>query len=121
MIKDFRDLVIWQRAMKLVETVYKNTQSFPDHEKFGLTSQIRRAVVSVPSNISEGHGRIGPREYHRFLSIAHGSLMEVLTQVFIAERLGYCSTAATEEIVRDIEDVSKLFQAMMGKLRKKYY
>ena len=87
--KNYRDLVAWQRAMDLVEVVYELAKRFPQDELYGLTSQVRRAVVSVPSNIAEGEGRNSPNDFARFLSIANGSLREVETQLFIAVRLDY--------------------------------
>ena len=84
--------------MILVEEIYKMTAQFPVEERFGLTGQIRRAAVSVPSNIAEGHSRLGSREFLHRLSIAHGSLSEVETQIEIAKRLGYISRAQQEGI-----------------------
>ena len=83
-------LVVWQDAMLLVEDVYALTRAFPEDERFGLTSQLRRAAVSVPSNIAEGAARSGAAEFLRFLHIARGSLAEVDTQLRLAERLGFC-------------------------------
>jgi four helix bundle protein len=83
------DLQVWQDAMNMVEVVYQFSASFPDTERFGLTSQLRRAAVSVPSNIAEGAARRSRQEYQRFLSIARGSLSELDTQVQIAIRLGF--------------------------------
>lgn len=85
--------------MKLVEEIYTATQRFPQQELYGLTSQVRRAAVSVPSNIAEGHGRSGSREFIHRLSIALGSLAEVETQVLIAKRLGYIGAKETERIL----------------------
>ena len=116
MIKNFRDLKVWQHAMELVQTVYKESRKFPKEETYCLTVQIRRAVISVPSNIAEGHGRKGPREYRRFCSIAHGSLMEVLTQALIAKDLGYWDEKVTESIVERVETVSKLLRNLISKL-----
>jgi len=87
--KNYQDLVAWQRAMDLVEVVYELAKRFPKDELYGLTSQVRRAVVSVPSNIAEVEGRNSPNDFARFLAIAHGSLREVETQLFIAVRLDY--------------------------------
>ena len=88
-MRSYRDLVAWKKAMDLVERVYVCTADWPSSEKYGLISQIRRAAVSVPSNIAEGQGRQSPREFLHHLSIAYGSLMEVETQLLIGERLGY--------------------------------
>jgi len=88
-IRTYRDLVAWQRAMELAEEVYRATAAFPGDEKFGLVSQMRRAAVSIPSNIAEGFGRKRRAEFKRFLEIARGSLFELQTQAELARRLGW--------------------------------
>ncbi len=88
-VKNYRDLIVWQKAMDLVILVYQFTDSFPQKEVFGLTNQVRRAAVSIPSNIAEGQGRNSNRDFRHFLSIARGSLQEVETQLELARRLGY--------------------------------
>ena len=88
-IKSHKDLKMWQESMTLVTQIYKVSEDFPKHEIYGLSSQIRRAAVSVPSNIAEGAGRKGENEFTRFLYIALGSLSEVETQLEISQRLGY--------------------------------
>ncbi|HWL93153.1 MAG TPA: four helix bundle protein [Phycisphaerae bacterium] len=88
-IKTFRNLVAWQKAKELAKEVYLSTMNMPDHERFGLTSQMRRAAVSIPSNIAEGHGRGSLADYLRFLRTARGSLMELQTQLILTEELGY--------------------------------
>ena len=103
--RSHHDLVAWQVALDLVESVYRLTDRFPPSERFGLTAQIRRAAVSVPSNLAEGAGRIGNREFLRFLGIARGSLSEVETQLNIAHRLGY---------VDDWKDADELIGRMFG-------
>jgi four helix bundle protein len=85
----YRDLVAWQRAVELVTHVYRVTKTFPNDERFGLTSQLRRAAVSVPSNIAEGQGRFSRGEFKQFLGHARGSLLEMETQITIATNLGY--------------------------------
>src|SRR5436305_7707459 len=87
--RNYQDLIVWQRAMDLVVAVYRFTAALPKQETYGLVSQMRRASVSIPSNIAEGQGRGGSPEFVRFLHIAHGSLRELETQVFICDRLGY--------------------------------
>jgi four helix bundle protein len=87
--RSYKDLVAWQRAMELVTATYKSTAGFPKEEQFGLTSQLRRAAVSIPSNIAEGQGRLSEKEFRYFLGQARGSLMEVETQFQIAQNLGY--------------------------------
>ena len=88
-VKSFHDLVAWQKAMELVTEIYKVSQKFPKEEMFGLTSQIRRAAVSIPSNIAEGRGKSSTGEFQQFLYHARGSLAEVETQLLIAINLGY--------------------------------
>ena len=90
-IKSHKDLKVWQESMTLVVQIYKISEDFPKHEVYGLTSQIRRAAVSIPSNIAEGAGRKGENEFTRFLYIALGSLSEVETQLEISQRLNYNS------------------------------
>jgi len=101
-------LVAWQQAMDLVELVYQMTSDWPGHEKYGLTSQIRRAVVSVVSNIAEGQGRNSRGEFLQFLGHAKGSLLEVETQILVAERLKYLSREKVQEVTKQIERVSRL-------------
>ncbi len=92
MINSFRDLRVWQSGMDLVEEIYRLTRTFPSHEVYGLTNQMRRAAVSIPSNIAEGHTREGSKEYLQYLSIAQASLAELETQLEIAVRLKYNSS-----------------------------
>jgi four helix bundle protein len=106
--RNYQDLLAWQKAMDLVELVYSATRSWPKEEIYGLTSQIRRAVVSVPSNIAEGQGRTSSKEFLHHLSIAHGSLREVETQAFIAQRLCYLSPDLAERILMATAEVGKL-------------
>lgn len=98
-----KDLDVWKMSMDFVVDIYKLTRKFPSDEKFGLTSQLRRAAVSVPSNIAEGAGRKGVREYIQFLYIALGSLSELDTQLIIAERLGYGDTKKQLETINSIK------------------
>lgn len=86
----YRELVVWQKSMDLVELIYQITASFPDSERFGLSNQLQRAAISIPSNIAEGYGR-GGGDYRRHVNIARGSLMEIETQIEIAVRLNYIS------------------------------
>ncbi len=91
-MRDYRELEVWQKAMKLTELIYKLSAGFPKEEIFGLTSQIRRSAVSIPSNIAEGSGRAGKREFLQFLSIARGSSAELETQLLLAKNIGYLPT-----------------------------
>ncbi len=114
----YRDLIAWQKAMGLVVAVYEVTKSWPREEQFGgLTSQVRKAAVTVPSNIAEGHGRTGPREFSHHLSIAYGSLCEVETQLVIAERLQYLDTTVTETLMASVADVRRLLRGLLRSLR----
>ena len=88
-IRSYRDLQVWQKAMDLAKQCYQATRTFPSEERFGLTSQIRRAVVSVPSNIAEGHGRAHTKEYLNHLSMAKGSLVELETLLLLSQRVGF--------------------------------
>lgn len=114
-IKSYKDLLVWQKGMTLVETVYALTKNFPDDEKFGLTSQVRRCAVSVPSNITEGWGRGTKPSYRNFLNIARGSLLELETQMLISEKLGYISSSS--EISNLIEEESKMLNSLINKLK----
>lgn len=93
-MKSHKDLLVWQKSVDLVVRIYSATHGWPKEEMYGLTAQIRRAAVSIPSNIAEGAGRAGQKEFSRFLSIAMGSLAEVETQIVIAEKLGFLTDAA---------------------------
>jgi four helix bundle protein len=118
-IKSFRDLIVWQKAMSFVVEVYRVTASFPGDERFGLTAQLRRSAVSVPSNIAEGHGRESTREFLNFLSVAYGSLNEAQTQIMIAERLAYLSKEAATQILDLAAEVARLTNGLCSSLRAK--
>ena len=111
----YRELIVWQKAMELVEVVYRLMRAFPATERFRLCDQLGRAVVSIPSNIAEGNGRETKSEYARFLGIARGSLYETETQLEIAKRLGYVDdlTETTELIV----SIRKMLISLISKLR----
>ncbi|MGK6352517.1 four helix bundle protein [Parapedobacter sp. DT-150] len=117
MILSYRDLDVWNNAMNLVELIYKSTGSFPREEVYGLTSQIRRSAVSIPSNIAEGFMRKNTREYLQFLYIAQGSLGELDTQLEIVKRLNYLddSTAVDE----DIETIRKQLYGLINSLKQR--
>jgi four helix bundle protein len=97
--RGYRELIAWQKAIGLVRAVYEMTDGWPAREQFGLTGQIRRAAVSIPSNIAEGKGRSGIREYVHHLSIAHGSLCELETQLLIAHDLAYLAGPDTDRLM----------------------
>jgi four helix bundle protein len=114
----FKDLVVWQRAVELSVAIYKPTSAFPVSEKFGLTSQLRRASVSIPSNIAEGYGRSTKGEYVLFLGHARGSNCEVQTQLVISEALNFGPKKQRLSVQSLSEEVSRMLVAMMNKLRK---
>ena len=115
-VRNYRELIAWQKAMDLVEQVYLATRSFPREEVYGLCSQVRRAVVSIPSNIAEGQGRQTTKEFAHFLSIAHGSLREVETQVLIARRLKYLKEEETGPIMDLAGEVGRLLNGLKNSL-----
>jgi four helix bundle protein len=118
-LKSHRDLQVWKSSMDLVVAVYKLTGIFPTVEKYGLSSQLQRSVVSVPANIAEGYGRRHPKDYMRFLSIAHGSLLEAETHLLIALRLGYITREDLGEIWNLIQDVGKMLVGLRRAIIKK--
>jgi four helix bundle protein len=117
-IKSHRDLIVWQKAMKLVEAVYAATASFPRQETYGLTSQIRRAVVSIPANIAEGQGRRLTKEYLYFLANARGSLLELDTHLEIAVRLNYLSTTKYTDLKDQLDEVARILNGLMRSVEK---
>jgi len=112
----FKDLVVWQKAHQLVIEIYKLTKTYPKNEMFGLTSQLRRAAISVPANLAEGFKRITLAEKLRFYNIAQGSLEEVRYYLILSEDLEYAHTA---ELMDDLESVSRLLEAFMKSLKRK--
>jgi four helix bundle protein len=110
----FRDLLVWQKAMNLVIQIYAITRRFPKEELFGLTSQMRRAAVSIPSNIAEGQGRLSRGEFRQFLGNARGSLAELETQLLIAEHLGYLPNA--ESLFQDLAEVGRMLNGLISSL-----
>ncbi len=117
-VRSFKDLHVWQTAMILVDACYAITRRFPSDERFGLVSQIRRAAVSVPSNIAEGHGRTGAGEYLRFLSVARGSLRELETLLLISGRQGFLADATQADLLRQIDDVAKMLHGLSSSIAK---
>ena len=118
-VRNYSDLIAWQKAMDLVELIYKATAQFPREEIYGLTNQLRRAVVSVPSNIAEGQGRGSANDFRRFLAISYGSLREVETQVLIARRLHFLSDAQAERVLSLAGEVGRLVNGLSHSLEGK--
>jgi four helix bundle protein len=117
--RDFRDLVVWQRAMDLVESVYHEAQQFPPDEVYGLTSQLRRAVVAIPTRIAEGQGQNSIKEFLDHLACANGALCEVQTQILIAQRLNYLSPPHTERLMELCAEVARLINGLAHSLNKR--
>jgi four helix bundle protein len=117
LIKSFRDLVVWQKAMDLVERIYAITAQFPPEERYALTSQLKRASVSVPSNIAEGYGRNSTVDYIRFLQISLGSLFELDTQLELSNRLGFASEDAAQDALELCAEIEKMLVTLISKLR----
>ncbi|MEI7843773.1 MAG: four helix bundle protein [Gallionellaceae bacterium] len=115
----YNELIVWQKAMDLVTEIYTVSTTFPNDERYGLTSQIRRAAVSIPSNISEGHGRKSTGAYLNHLSIAHGSLMEVETQLQISARLKFIGEAALSDLVSKTNEIGKMLNGLIRSLSSK--
>ena len=115
-ISSYRSLVIWQKAVDLVTDVYAATSVFPRHELFGLTSQLRRCAVSVPSNIAEGQGRATKGEFIQFLCHARGSLFELETQLHIASKLGYLSVEGSQSLEVKAEEVARILNGLLTSL-----
>jgi len=118
-VQSYRQLVVWQKAMELVKLVYDLTRKFPKEELFGLTLQIRKAVVSFPSNIAEGQGRRSTSEFTRHLSIAYGSLVETETQGMIAEMQLYITPDECAELLFRTAEVGKLVNGLSNSLERK--
>jgi four helix bundle protein len=119
MPQSFHDLTVWQRAIDLTVCIYRVTQGFPKQETYGLVSQLRRAAVSVASNIAEGRGRLNPAEFRQFLGVALGSTFEVKTQLIVAKRLEMGSATAIDEAAAISEEVSKMLTSLIQKLSSK--
>lgn len=118
-ISSYQDLVVWQQGVDLAERLYAVTRAFPDEERFGLSMQLRRAGVSISSNIAEGWGRGSTKDYVRFLRIAQGSLAEVETQLIIGHRLGYISAPLRNELLVETAREGKMIRALIRSLSRK--
>lgn len=119
--RSYQDLIAWKKAMSLAIEIYKVTKGFPKEEIFGLTSQLRRAVVSVPSNIAEGQGRLTKGEFQQFLGQARGSLLEIETQVMLARQLEYVTEAQSDNLLERSAEAGRILNgliASVGSVRK---
>ena len=118
-VRNYRDLEVWQKSMDLAETVWRLSAGFPREERFGMTSQLRRASTSVPANIAEGAERHGTREYLQFLGIANGSLAETETFILLAERLGLVPHETVEDALKQAGVVGRLLAGLRRSLRER--
>lgn len=118
-ILSHRDLLVWQKAVELVNTVYDMADSFPRHEIYGLGAQVRRAGVSVPSNIAEGNGRRTTSDYIRFLYQSYGSLMEVDTQVHIAKNRRYITPNDEDTVIERLSEVGRMINGLINSLNRR--
>jgi len=116
--KSYKDLIAWQKGMELVSLIYDATEVFPSHEQFGLTSQLRRAAVSVPSNIAEGKARYSNRDFVRFLRHTRGSLAEIETQVLIAQQRQYLSSETATKLSQKLDELGRILSGLINSLNK---
>ena len=115
-IKSHKDLIVWQKAMLLCIEVYKLTDAFPQREIYGLASQMRRAAVSIPSNIAEGRSRGSKKDFAHFLRISYGSASELETQLDLCERLSFCNPTQRQHLNSVLSEISKMLRVMIEKL-----
>ena len=118
-VQNYSQLIAWQKAMEMVTMIYRVTKQFPKEEMYGLTSQIRRAAVSIPSNIAEGQARTSTKEFLQFLAVAQGSRAEVETQIQIALRLDYMTNNRAQEILTLLSEIRKLMYGLSKVLQRK--
>lgn len=118
-VRSYRDLDAWQEAMELAQRVYELTDTLPPDERFGLSQQLKRAAVSIPSNIAEGHARGATRDFCRFLSIARGSVAEVETQIELAVRIGLLGSGHVEPVVRKCDKLGRILRGLRKSLDNK--
>ena len=117
-VQSYRQLIAWQKAMDFVAEVYRVTRGFPKEEMYGVTSQLRRAAVSIPSNIAEGQGRQTTGEFRQFLGHARGSLLETETQILLSERLEYLDHKTTEALIGHAAELGRILNGLMNSLEK---
>ena len=118
-IRNYSDLIAWQKAMMLAEVVYETTQRLPREERYGLTSQMRRAAVSIPSNIAEGEGRGTDGQFLHGLMVSYGSLRELETQVLLSKRLRFLKEAKTRSVLDQCDEVGRLLNGLMRTVRNR--
>jgi four helix bundle protein len=118
-IQSYRDLIAWQKAVDLAEYIHNASEKFPRREVFALTAQIRRATYSISSNIAEGQGRATTRDFLNFLSIARGSLFEVQSQVYVAQRLRYVDAATCKKLVDATDELGRIINGLIKSLQRR--
>jgi four helix bundle protein len=118
-VRGYRDLLVWQKGLLLTKEIYRLTRDFPADEKWGLVSQMRRAAVSVPSNIAEGQARRTTKDFIQFIAIAEGSVAELDTQLELAFELGYCDRGTAAPIAGLLEEMRKMLNSLRRKLSEK--
>ena len=116
-IRPHRKLEVWKASMEFVKEIYHATESFPGTETYGLVSQMRRATVSIPSNLAEGAARLGPKEFRQFLNIAQGSISEVDTQIELAKMLGYITEQTYAELTQKLTTISKMLYGLTRSIK----
>ena len=117
--QSYRDLIAWQKGIDLVTEIYRLTQQFPREELYGLSKQFRRAAVSVPSNIAEGQVRFSPKEFHHFLATARGSLVEIETQIIIAEKLKYLEPETCRSMLERTAELGRVLNGLIASIKPK--
>ncbi len=115
----YRDLIAWKKAMRFALSVYKGTEHFPREETFGLSGQLKRAAVSIPSNIAEGQARFSHKEFNHYLGNARGSLAEVETQIFLSRELGYMTRADARDLLAASDELGRILNGLRESLRDK--
>ena len=117
--RSYRELIAWQKAMRFVTEIYEVTRRFPSEERYGITNQLRRAAVSVPSNIAEGQARFSQKEFHHFLSQARGSLVEIETQLLIARDLKYIQAARAETLLGLTDELGRILNGLISSIKSR--
>ncbi len=118
-MKNYRDLIVWQKSIQFVTEIYKSTRKFPKEEQYGLTSQINRAAISIPSNIAEGYGRRSTNDYIRFLQISMGSVYEIQTQLEISKNIEILSADEYLQIHENSREIERMLSSMINKIHNK--
>jgi len=115
-MKTYRELLVWQKSIAFVTQIYKSVKGFPTEELYGLTSQIKRCAISIPSNIAEGYGRKSKKDYIRFLQIAMGSVFEIQTQLEISKNLDFLSESRFSELYESSREIERMLSSLISKL-----